>query len=124
MLGDNASVLDFAATGKTADPGSWKCDLIKNPFNQLISSTKSGQTTSYQYDGRGNQVRKTEPGAVTNYTYDSRNVMTEVSLPGGQVYRYGYDVEGLRVATDDSLGTRRILLDGIEEYAEYDTSSG
>jgi RHS repeat-associated protein len=95
-----------------------------NEFNQLTSLTKSNETTSFVYDDNGNQTHKHEPNNVTTtFVYDARDRMTQVVLPGGATNTFGYDTQGLRVYMNDSGGQRRVLLDGIEEYAEYDATT-
>jgi RHS repeat-associated protein len=40
------------------------------------------------------------------------------------VSRFGYDTNNLRVFLQDGQGSRRVLLDTIEELAEYDANAG
>jgi RHS repeat-associated protein len=97
-----------------------------NDFNQLLSLGPQGSppTTTFDYDGNGNQKHKYAPDGTTTFTWDARDRLTQVDLPGDGTNIFGYDTQGLRVSMDDSQGQRRILLDGIEEYGEYDTSGG
>lgn len=75
-------------------------------------------------DPNGNQVRKVDGSGTTEYTFDARDRLVEVKVGGSSVARYGYDTQNLRVAMEDAGGSRRVLLDGIEEYAEVDSSAG
>ena len=96
---------------------------VYNGFNQLLSATAPGGVTTFEYDLNGNQVRKLEPGGTTEFVYDARDRMTEVRNGGTTVARYGYDTQNLRVYMNDTQGERRILLDGVEELAEYDSGA-
>ena len=109
---------------KVADPRPRKRDLIKNAFNQLLELNEAAGRTVFAYDLNGNQTTKSEPGGdVTTLTWDARDRLEQIDLPGGVVSRFGYDTQNLRVFMDDSDGVRRLLLDGIEEMAEYDKVS-
>ena len=83
--------------------------------------------TRYAYDGNGNQTTKHEGATlVSTYEWDSRDRLVRVTDGGGGVMgEYGYDTQNLRVMTrEGGVGERRILLDGIEEQAEYNVTSG
>lgn len=90
-----------------------------NAFNQLLSLTGPAGTTTFVYDDNGNQTQKVEPSGTTVFGWDARDRLVEVGAPGGGLQLFGYDAQGLRVATQDATGTRRLLLDQLEEYAEY-----
>jgi RHS repeat-associated protein len=49
--------------------------------------------------------------------------LVEVKQGGVSVARYGYDTQNLRVSIEDAGGQRRVLLDGIEELAEYEAGA-
>ena len=96
-----------------------------NAFNQLLELDDAAGTTVFAYDLNGNQTTKSEPGGdVTSFTWDARDRLTDIGLPGGTANHFGYDTQNLRVFMDDSAGVRRILLDGLEERAEYDDAGG
>jgi YD repeat-containing protein len=82
-----------------------------------------GGTTTFEFDDNGNQTEKIEPSGTTTFVYDARDRMTEVHLPSGATNTFGYDTQNLRVSLEDLQGQRRILLDGIEEYGEYDATT-
>jgi RHS repeat-associated protein len=94
---------------------------VYNAFNQLLSSTGPGGTTTYEYDLNGNQVRKVEAETVasTDYVYDVRDRMVQVRRNAATVAEYGYDVRNLLVRVREASSDRRILLDGGEELAMY-----
>lgn len=95
-----------------------------NAFNQLQSATTSAGTTSFSYDANGNLLSEAAPGATTSFTWDARDRMTQLTLPDTTTRSFGYDTANLRVRTQDSASTRRILLDGMVEHAEYAAGSG
>src|ERR1700741_2365709 len=84
-----------------------------NAFNQLLSVTGPAGTTTFVYDDNGNQTQKLEPSGTTRFGWDARDRLVEVGLPAGGVERFGYDANNARVATQDSPGSRRILLDQL-----------
>lgn len=111
-------------TGSVPTPGT--TDYTYNTADQLTSSVKSGVTTTYGYDGNGNQ---TAAGA-RSFTYDlaSRLVST---ASGGTTTTYGYDGEGRRLSSSTSGGGAdlRYVWDllaasGIPELALEHDSTG
>ena len=118
----------MAVTGvqarKTADPRRRNRHLIESDFNQLLSLVGPQGSTTFAYDNNGNQTQKVEPSGTTTYTWDPRDRLIQENLPGGVTDLFGYDTAGLRVAMQDSQGSKRVLLEGIEELAEYATGTG
>jgi RHS repeat-associated protein len=93
-------------------------------FNQLLSvSSTDGSSTTFAYDGNGNQVGKTDSGGLTQYVYDLDNRLRGVALAGGGGNAFEYDAKGLRTKKTDSGGTRSFLLDGLSVVAEYQGGS-
>ena len=43
----------------------------------MVSSTLSGNSTTYGYDGEGRRVQKTTGGAVTTFVYDAQGQLAE-----------------------------------------------
>jgi len=94
-----------------------------NAFNELLWLTgPDGSVTTFTYDGNGNQSSRSGPEGTTTYWWDPRDRLAAVTLPSGLVNSFGYDPSGLRVFMHDSAGPRRVLLDGMEELAEYDAA--
>ena len=95
-----------------------------NGFNQLVDATSSASgVTTFVFDGNGNRTTTDATGAgggVTAFAWDVRDRLVQLTTAAGVSNTFGYDVENLRVRVSDSAGDRRILLDGIEEYAEYE----
>ena len=117
-------VLSRVDARKSADPERGKRHLIESDFNQLLQVVAPSGTTTQHFDANGNQIDKVEPAGTTTFTWDARDRLTQVNASSGIVDRFGYDSLGLRVAVNDSQGSRRVLLDGTEEFVEYDSSSG
>jgi len=64
-----------------------------------------GHPTVFEYDDRGNVLRKTDArGGVTSFTYDANdNVLTETNALG-KTTTYTYDANDHRISITDSLG--------------------
>ena len=119
----NADTLayDGADNVTTRGPGM---TLAYDVADQLVSSTLSGPTTTYGYDGRGNRTSVTPPaGSPLSLTWDQGNRMTGY----GGAATYAYNGEGLRTAKTVSgtttpfvwaaLGGVPLLLkDGADSY--------
>ena len=91
-----------------------------NRFGQLLNTTNPEGVTTYTWDENGNQTEKAAPDGTTEYTWDARDRLAAMALPGGRIASYGYNTENLRVSISDALGARSILLDGTQEWSEYD----
>jgi RHS repeat-associated protein len=95
-----------------------------NGFNQLTAvSSTDGSSTTFAYDGNGNQVGRTDASGLTQYVYDLDNRLRGIALAGGGSNAFEYDANGLRTKKVDSTGTRSFLLDGLSVAAEYQAGS-
>ena len=73
-----------------------------NPTTPLVSSiVQAGMNLSYAYDNRGNIISETRNGLVTNYEYDGMGQLTRVNDPNdlrgstlGTIWEYAYDRGG------------------------------
>jgi len=99
-LPGSAETYGYSSRGQLAsvNTGAYTYDLVGNPTrladgttrtfnpaNQLTSSTSGGATTSYAYDGAGNQSAIVPPtGDKTNYAYDQAARLTAVQR--GKLY--------------------------------------
>ena len=98
-----------------------------NGFNQLLSvSGYDGSSTTFGYDGNGNQTSKLEKPwggaqALTQYVYNPDNRLVGIALPSGGSNAFEYDANGLRTRKTDSSGTSRFLLDGLSIVGQYGT---
>lgn len=85
--------------------------------NRLVSVTRAGTTSSYQYNGLGDRVRETNNGVTTNFTLDLNTGLTQVLADGTNTYLYGTTRIGQFAATDssyflgDALGSVRQLTE-------------
>ena len=107
------------------------------------SAAPSTATTSYAYDGLGNQTKVTDPrGNVTSYAYDALGdvttqtdpQLTGQSAPGAWTYTYDNDGEQVS-ATSPTGGQTQATYDGFGDQAtstvdvaassgtQYDTTS-
>ena len=116
-------VLGGVEARRSADPRCEKRHLIESDFNQVLSLTGPSGTSAFQYDANGNQTQKQEPSGTTTLTWDARDRLKQVTTPTA-TSRYGYDSQGLRVSIEDFIGARRIVIDDVEEFGEYESSSG
>jgi RHS repeat-associated protein len=77
--------------------------------HQLASWTKSGTTTTWTHDDRGNVSTDAVSGTTTTYGYDEENRLVEIDVGGSTAndYRFRYDALGRRVSerkdTTDTL---------------------
>ncbi|MFH0902354.1 MAG: RHS repeat-associated core domain-containing protein, partial [Pseudomonadota bacterium] len=92
-----------------------------NAFNQIQTAIDPEGVTGFEYDRNGNQTRRMAPdGATTEYVWDLDNRLTQARLPSGVVGMMAYGTDGLRTMLEDAEGAHVVLLDGVEEIAEYD----
>jgi RHS repeat-associated protein len=110
--------------GSVPNPGT--TDYTYNSADQLTSSVKGGVTTTYGYDGNGNQ---TAVGS-RSFSYDLADRLVSTT-GGGVTTTYGYDGDGrrLRSSTGGGGADLRYVWDplaasGIPELALERDSSG
>jgi RHS repeat-associated protein len=103
-----------------------RIDYTYNAAHQLTSTTKSGQTTNYTYDGNGNQA--TAGSRIFTYNLADQLVST---ANAGTTTTYAYDGDGRRVSSTVGGGGAdlRYVWDplassGISELALERTPSG
>jgi RHS repeat-associated protein len=77
-------------------------------------------TTSYDFDGNGNLIRKTDEDGVTEYHYDGENRLIHVTLPDGSAVNHQYDPFGSRISKNDEEETTHYFLDGDNVLLELD----
>lgn len=89
---------------KTIDPKKNASTKRYNEFNELMAETNElGYTTTYQYDDRGNQVRKMEPdGAMIQIEYFGDLPIAAIDAVKGQ-WKWKYDEKGNLLKRIDSL---------------------
>ena len=70
-------------------------DYVYNDADQLTSTTKSGQTTTYTYDANGNQAS----AGPRTFVYDLADHLLSTTNAGSTTNTYGYDGDGRRVSS-------------------------
>jgi YD repeat-containing protein len=88
------------------------------PTNKIASVTVGGTTTNYSYDANGNLSND----GLNTYNYDAENRL--VSVGGGAVAQYSYDVGGRRVSKASGGSTTHYVWNGAKVLEEHDGSSG
>jgi RHS repeat-associated protein len=102
------------------DPRSNVTKLTYTPAGLIASITDAQQnTTSYQYDARGNRTAVIDPinGAAhpTSFAYDIMNRLTGITYPDGSTAGFTYDVRGRRTsATDQNNRTTYYTYDDAD----------
>ena len=106
-----ASVTKFSYDTKgeltqITDPLANPTTIAYNPTGLIASITDAqNNTTSYQYDARGNRTTVIDPinGAAhpTTFTYDIMNRLTGITYPDASSVSFGYDYRGRRTSVTD-----------------------
>jgi YD repeat-containing protein len=79
--------------------------MLRAPTTTLQSIDDNGNTTSYTYNGLGEQASVTSPtGGVTSYGYDGDGNLTSVTDADGNKTSYTYNGDSERLTTTDPLG--------------------
>ena len=101
--------------------------------NPVVKKIGGNITSTYAYDGNGNQIRREGLEGTTGYAYDGRNRLTEISYPsalGGYTEKLGYDAAGNRIRreTEQEITTYRYdncnrLQELHREYKNTETST-
>ena len=123
--GGGTVTYDYDAAGRLTsrvDP-SGTTTMGYDPLGRLASRKHSinNLTISYTYDKAGNLATVTDPGGTTRYAYDSRNLVTRMTLPGGELIDFGYDADGRRVDTWQGTNTAHTTWDAHTRTA-YDAA--
>ncbi len=80
-------------------------------------------TTTYTYDAAGNTTKKVSPTETIDTIYDDANRMAELQTLSGEVTRYTYAHDGIRLsqttnATTANPKTTHYLIDPNQPYAQ------
>ena len=90
-------------------------------LNQLVTSQDAGGTTTFTYDGNGNQTVIQKPnGDRTTQIWDYENRLVKTIQPSGGVTSMAYDADGLRLKKEDATGTKLFVWDDQNYLAETD----
>jgi RHS repeat-associated protein/uncharacterized repeat protein (TIGR01451 family) len=87
-----------------------------------VPGATAGQTI-YTYDAAGNTTRKAAPAETVDYVYDDANRLAELQTLAGEVTRYAYNHDGIRLsqtrdATGPGAATTHYLIDPNQAYAQ------
>jgi RHS repeat-associated protein len=117
------ATITYSATGKQLGLYQQQNQQTQTQTNfydvddRLASETDgNGHTTSYGYDGVGNQTSVTDANTnITTMLYDSRNRATTITDALGHSTVIGYDGSGNQQTVTDSLGhTSTVLYDALD----------
>ena len=84
---------DYSGNRTSVTTGGTTVNYNSNEMNQY---TVVGSTT-LSYNDNGNLIASTDTEGTTSYEYDYADRLTKVTEPNGRVTRYGYDAFGLRM---------------------------
>jgi RHS repeat-associated protein len=89
--------------------------------NVPVPGATAGQT-SYIYDAAGNTTRKASPTETLEYRYDDANRLAELETLAGEVTRYTYTHDGIRLSqtanATSATTTTHYLIDPNQPYAQ------
>lgn len=102
VSGDRSESFTLDALGNrlvhSQQAGEWRYDANNRLIQRGNGACGSTGAVCYDYDARGNQIRKTEGSQVTQYVFDALNQLVEVRDGLEQpISRYGYDPMGRRI---------------------------
>ena len=97
---------------------------VYDAANQVEYSEAAAGRTTYTFDANGNQQVLLEPsGDRTTNTWDYENKNTKIALPASVLNTNTYNADNLRVQSENSEGTSKIIWDGKQYLAETDASN-
>ena len=97
--------------------------LVYDAANQLVTSEDAGGTTTFTYDGNGNQTVVQKPsGDRTTQVWDYENRLIKTIQPSGGVTSMAYDADGLRLKLEEPTGTKLFVWDDQNYQAETDAA--
>ena len=93
--------------------------LVYDACNQLLTSEGTSGTTTFTYDGNGNQTVVQKPnGDRTTQVWDYENRLVKTIQPSGGVTSMAYDADGLRLKLEEPTGTKLFVWDDQNYLAE------
>ena len=98
-------------------------------MNRLNLVEYNGQSTQYEYDANGNQIKMIHSnGMKSSYTFDGRNLLTGIIniSPDGtsKKYYYNYDAEGLLTEKKEPKGTTAYIYNGSKQLVSMTEPGG
>ncbi|MCU7821092.1 DUF6531 domain-containing protein [Kitasatospora sp. DSM 101779] len=100
-------VNDHAQITAITDPLGHTTHYERDAYDRLLAETDPlGRTTRYEYDGVGALISVIRPdGERATATYaDQLDQPVEIAVPGGLLWRYGYDHMGRQISVVDPAG--------------------
>jgi RHS repeat-associated protein len=97
--------------------GAGTTNSAVNAFDQVSSQT-GASPASYTYDASGNMLTSTRSGQTTSYSYDAAGRLTRVDVPGPKVVTYTYDGEGNRTSRTVGGVTTEFLWDPANDQPQ------
>ena len=109
--------------------------LTLNYFNanndEMETVAPGSVTTTFTYDGVGNQLTKTTAAGTTTDAYDAANRLTSVTYSGTALgytaphsVTYSYDADGRRTQMVDGTGTTTYTYDGLGRLTSTTNGAG
>lgn len=96
-----------------------------NVFNRMISTTASGSTVTYTYNGDGLKTRRVGPNGTTNYYHDGFRHIWETNSAGAMTAQYDRDIFGNLLSRLETGSVRRYYHhDGIGSTTALTGSTG
>jgi RHS repeat-associated protein len=94
-------------------------------FNRLTSTTASGSTVTYTYNGDGLKVRRVGPTGTTNYYHDGSRPIWETNGAGAMTAQYDRDTFGNLLSRRDSANVRHYFhFDALGSTTALTNASG
>ena len=97
--------------------------LVYDACNQLLTSEDNSGTTTFTYDGNGNQTVVQKPsGDRTTQVWDYENRLVKTIQPSGGITSMAYDADGLRLKLEEPTRTKLFVWDDQNYLAETDAA--
>lgn len=89
--------------------------------NMVLTKTAAsgGGTLTYDYDADGNLASASDAGGTTTYSYDSRDLLSSLTDPAGNLWKFGYNADGLRTTTWFATNSAETTW-GMKTVTSYD----
>lgn len=99
--------------------------LVWDVFNRLTSTTASGSTVTYTYNGDGLKTRRVGPNGTTYYYHDGIRPIWETNSAGAMTAQYDRDIFGNLLSRRDSANVRHYFhFDGLGSTTALTNTSG
>jgi len=99
--------------------------FVWDVFNRLTSTTASGSTATYTYNGDGLKVRRVGPNGTVNYYHDGSRPIWETNSAGAMTAQYDRDTFGNLLSRRDSANVRHYFhFDALGSTTALTNASG